>query len=118
VTNQFRKFYVCIDALDECKAEHRGKLLQSLAGVLKQCGQGCSASLFATGRLHVNWVENVQRHPGLGSLVHIYLEASRDDIRKYVTHAIDMDDNNDCMNDVLKTEILETIVNNSDKMWV
>lgn len=118
VTSKFRKFYVCIDALDECKAEHRGELLQSLAGVLEKCGQECSASLFATGRLHVNRVENVQRHRGLGSLVHIYLEASRDGIRKYITHAIDMDDNNDCTNDILKAEILETIVNNSDKMLV
>ncbi|KAI5800606.1 hypothetical protein FPQ18DRAFT_301226 [Pyronema domesticum] len=96
---KFRKFYVCIDALDECKAEHRGELLQSLAGVLEKCGQECSASLFATGRLHVNRVENVQRHRGLGSLVHIYLEASRDGIRKYITHAIDMDDNNDSVSD-------------------
>jgi hypothetical protein len=111
------KVYICVDALDECKAENRSTLLQSLATVAKECGQECWFRIFTTGRLHVKLADYVRQYPGLGNLSHIILEANSDDIRRYVEHAIQCDDN-ECMNDTLKAEILERIVNTSDKMLV
>jgi hypothetical protein len=49
-------------------------------------------------------------------IISTLLEANTDDIRRYVLHRIDMDDNNDSMNDTLKHEIVERIVETSDHM--
>lgn len=110
--------YLCVDALDECKAQNRSTLLQYLAMIAKDCGQECSFRIFTTGRLHVKLEDYVRQYPDLGNLTHILLEANSDDIRRYVEHAIECDDNHDCMNDTLKAEILERIVNTSDKILV
>jgi hypothetical protein len=54
IVREFRKLYICIDALDECKEKHRGILLQSLAKVSKDCKRDCFR-MFVTGRPHLNW---------------------------------------------------------------
>ncbi|KAI5785397.1 hypothetical protein FPQ18DRAFT_87167 [Pyronema domesticum] len=115
---QLRKFYVCIDALDECNDKHRAEFIQSLAKLSNECGRQSSIRIFFTARPHINWEELMKRNPGLGSLDHIRLDAQPDDIRKYVSHAIEMDENSDCMNDKLRSEILESIVDNSDGMFL
>ncbi|KAI5792255.1 hypothetical protein FPQ18DRAFT_305547 [Pyronema domesticum] len=73
--------------------------------------------IFFTARPHINWKELLKRNPGL-SLDHIRLDAQPDDIRRYVSHAIEMDENSDCMNDKLRSEILERIVDNSERMFL
>ena len=45
-----RYTFICIDALDECPAEHRAKLLDSLNQILQK-SQG--ARIFLTGRPHI-----------------------------------------------------------------
>ncbi|KAI5785392.1 hypothetical protein FPQ18DRAFT_87085 [Pyronema domesticum] len=115
---QLRKFYVCIDALDECNDEHRAEFIQSLAKLSNECGRQSSIRIFFTTRPHINWKELMKRNPGLGSLDHILLEAQLEDIRIYVSHKINIDENSDCMNDKLRSEILESIVDNSDGMFL
>jgi hypothetical protein len=117
IVREFRKLYICIDALDECKEKHRGILLQSLAKVSKDCKRDCFR-MFVTGRPHLNWDKNIQRRFDLGSQVQICLEANPEDIRIYVEHEIDADENDECMSDALRSEILERIVDNSDRMYV
>lgn len=75
IVQESRKFYICIDALDECKEKHHGVLLQSLAKISKDCKQDCYR-MFVTGRPHLNWDKNIQRHSELGTLVQVYLEAN------------------------------------------
>jgi hypothetical protein len=53
---------------------------------------------------------------GLGSLDHICLQAQPEDIRIYVSHEIEIDENGACMNEKLRKEILDRIVENSDGM--
>jgi hypothetical protein len=113
---QLRKFYVCIDALDECNEEHRGGFIQALAKISSECSQPNIIRIFFTARPHINWKDLMKRNPGLGSLDHILLEAHPEDIRKYISHKIDNDENSDCMNDRLRSEILERIRDNSDRM--
>lgn len=115
---QFEKFYICLDALDECNTKHCANLLESLANVTKESSQECEIRLFVTGRPHLGWEDYIRRHPSLGAPVHICLEANQDDIRKFIAHEIEVDDNEDCMNDTLKNEIVERIVKNSDRMLV
>ncbi|KAI5785377.1 hypothetical protein FPQ18DRAFT_416373 [Pyronema domesticum] len=113
-----RKFYVCIDALDECNDEHRAEFIQSLAKLSNECGRQSSIRIFFTARPHINWKELMKRNPGLGSPDHIHLEAQPEDIRIYVSHKINIDENSDCMNDALRSEILDRIVDNSDGMFL
>ncbi|KAI5789509.1 hypothetical protein FPQ18DRAFT_411339, partial [Pyronema domesticum] len=116
---QLRKFYVCVDALDECSEKHRGEFIQSLANISNESSGQTLIRMFFTARPQINWKGLiVNRNPGLGHLDHIRLEAQPDDIRKYVAHEIDCDENSDCMNDKLRSEILERIVQNSDEMQV
>jgi hypothetical protein len=64
-----------------------------------------------------DWKEIMKRNPALGSrLDHIRLEAQPEDIKIYVSHKIDIDENSDCMNDTLRSKILERIVDTSNRM--
>ncbi|KAI5782825.1 hypothetical protein FPQ18DRAFT_396894 [Pyronema domesticum] len=108
---QLRRFYVCIDALDECNEENRGEFLRSLSKITKECS---SIRTFLTAGRHIDWKELMKRNPGLGSFDHMLLEVQPEDIRIYVSHEIDIDVNGDCMDGKLRSEILERIVDNSD----
>jgi hypothetical protein len=110
---QLQKFYVCIDVLDECNAQHRGGFIQALAKISSECSQQSLIHIFFMVRPHIKWKELMKHNPGLGSLDNIRLEGYPEDIRTYVSHKIDNDGNSDCMNDRLRSEILERIMNNS-----
>jgi hypothetical protein len=110
---------VCIDALDECNEKQRKAFIESLAKLAGECSRQSLIRIFFTARPHINWKELLElRNPGLGPLDHIRLDAQPEDIRIYVSHEIDIDENSDCMNDTLRSEILNRIVHNSDGMCV
>ncbi|KAI5816329.1 hypothetical protein BZA77DRAFT_62930 [Pyronema omphalodes] len=115
---QLRRFYICIDALDECNERARGEFIQALAEISSKCSQPSSLRIFFTTRPHIKWEELMKRNPGIGSLGHIFLKAHPEDIRIYIAHEIDVDENNDCMDQELRTEILDTTVANSDGMFL
>ncbi|KAI5810781.1 hypothetical protein BZA77DRAFT_254303 [Pyronema omphalodes] len=113
---QLQKFYICIDAFDESNERHREVFIQALAKISQECSQPNKVRIFITGRPHMKWKELVKRNPGIGSLDHMCLKAHPDDIRIYITHEIAVDDNSECMDEELRSEILDTIVANSDGM--
>jgi hypothetical protein len=113
---QLRKFYVCIDALDECNEEHCGDFIPALAKISTKCSQLSIIHIFFMARPHIKWNELMKRNPGLGSLDHILLQAHLEDIRKYISHKIDNDGNSNCINARLRSEILARIMDNSDRM--
>ncbi|KAI5816811.1 hypothetical protein BZA77DRAFT_55411 [Pyronema omphalodes] len=118
---QLRKFYICIDALDECTARHRAEFIEALSKISGEVGQGRKQNgirIFFTTRPHINWEELMTRNPGIGSVDHICLKAHPEDIRTYISHEIDVDDDSDCMDKELRNEILDTIVANSDGMFL
>ncbi|KAI5799395.1 hypothetical protein FPQ18DRAFT_301760 [Pyronema domesticum] len=115
---QLQRFYVCIDALDECNEKDRGAFIQSLAQVTKECSRQSLVRIFFTGRPHIDWNNLIKRNPALGSLDHIRLDTQPEDIGIYVSHEIDIDENSGCMNDKLRSEILDRIVDNSDGMFL
>ncbi|KAI5785355.1 hypothetical protein FPQ18DRAFT_264884, partial [Pyronema domesticum] len=106
---QLRKFYVCFDVLDECNEKDRGAFIQSLAKVSTECSRRSLIRKFFTGRPHIDWNNIMKRNPELGSLGHIHLDAQPEDIRIYVSHEIDIDENSDCMNHNIRSEILDRI---------
>jgi hypothetical protein len=115
----FCAFYICIDALYECKEEFRAILLQCLSKVLtNRASQPDSTRIFVTGRPLINREQYIKRHMNLGYYVHIALVANANDISQYIAHEIDKDDNNVCMNDALREEMMEKIIRYSDGMLV
>lgn len=58
---------------------------------------------------------NMQLH--LGVPISITLKADAHNIRAYILHQLDLDDyKDDCMNEELREEILEKIIDASDEM--
>lgn len=107
-----RRSYICIDALDECKDEHRGVLLQSLRGAIQRSGH--KTRLFLTGRPHVE--SDVDRYLQVQSPAIIEIVASHQDIMKYIAHRIEEDNNPVFMDDGFKQEIITTIAMASQGM--
>jgi hypothetical protein len=115
----FHRAYICIDALDECKDEYRKRMLESLGSLLQDSTTNSSLRLFLTGRPHVEAhvninISDLDNQPPLS----MTLKAGPDDIRAYISRQLEADDyKEDCMNEGLKKEILEKIVDTSDGMF-
>ena len=102
--------FLCIDALDELEPRVRHELLKVL-----QSEFGPSR-IFLTGRPHirseVNSIFQAHQHDP------IHITADLGDVREYLTHEIelDMEVNPEDMNEQLKEEILEAIINQAKGM--
>jgi hypothetical protein len=114
VLRHFDRFYICIDALDECNDRQRKHLLPLLAKIFGQSGTQ-SARLFVTGRPYMEKQIAGYFQVSLGSIT---LSATADDIRRYVTRQLEMDDNYGDMDDSFKKEITDIIVDTADGMFV
>jgi hypothetical protein len=117
---QFSQCYVCIEGPDECDDAHRRSVLESLKTLARDLG--CSAKLlklFLTGRLHV--ADDVKCYLLAKSefaYLLVTLEASPNDIRKYVIDAIEKDTSKLSTDLKFKDEIVHEIVESSNGMLV
>jgi len=115
VHNRIRKAFihiVCIDALDECVAEQRAKILDSFDQILRRSP---STRIFVTGRPHIQ-VEIRNRH--LGKVVIIHITPTRDDINNYLHTRLGEDTTPDAMDSTLKADILKKIPEGISEMCV
>jgi hypothetical protein len=112
VVQNFSKFYICIDALDECKETPRKELMRELANLLEDLK---SIRIFVTARMPMR--SSVEQAFPV-TPYSIILEANADDIRRYVTYQMEMDVNCSKMNDAFIKEIMERIVETADGMLV
>jgi len=95
--------FICIDALDECMAGYRVKVLDSLNEVL----QGSPGTrMFVTGRPHIR-TEVRKRLPG--KVTTIRITPRRDDIISYLHSRLGEDTTPDAMDSSLKADILRKI---------
>ena len=98
-----RRTYICIDALDKCRAVHRVNLLDSLNQILRRPP---SARIFLTGRPGVR--DEVERHlpliVGTGSIT-----PTNDDIATFLRAKLRADKMPDAMDESLEEEIIEAI---------
>lgn len=102
----FSRVYVCLDALDE---------LSDLRGLLESLNERPSSmQLFVTGRPHIR--ETIQKY--LKEEQNIYIEAHGSDIPRYIEHEIGgpNDIEPDAMDEKLRMEILEKIVDSAEGM--
>ena len=109
-TASIKRTFICIDALDECMAKYRAKILDSLNQVL-QSSPG--TRVFVTGRLHIE-AEAGKRLSGRGTAIRI--APQRHDILSYLHHRLEEDIRPDAMDGNLKADIIEKISKDVSEM--
>ena len=110
-TSREKRTFICIDALDECAAGHRIKLLDSLNQILLG---SLGIRIFMTGRPHI-LPEIRRRFAGITS---ISISPKRDDIIRYLHSKLGEDTNPDAMDGSLEADILRKIPEDISEMYV
>jgi len=108
-TSSLRTF-ICIDALDECAAVNRVKLLNSLKQILEASPR---TRVFIIGRPHVRG--EIEKRLA-GRVISVSVGPSTKDIMEYLRLRLDEDETPDAMNESLEAEILEKIPENMSEM--
>ena len=111
VTSTLRTF-ICIDALDECAAAHRVKLLDSLKQILEKSP---GTRIFIIGRPHIR--AEVEKRLA-GRVICVPVGPSRDDIIEYLRVRLEEDETPDAMDESLEADILEKIPEKMSEMYV
>ena len=104
--------FVCVDALDECAAVHRAKILSALKQILEK--SPCTR-IFIIGRPHIR-AEIEKRLPGRVATMPV--GPSKEDIIGYLHARLEEDETPDAMDESLEAEILEKIPENMSEMYV
>ena len=104
--------FICIDALDECAAGHRVKLLNSLDEILQKCPD---TRIFLTGRPHIR-PEIGRRLPG--RVTSVSISPQKGDIIRYLHDRLDEDTIPDAMDSSLEADILKKIPEDISEMYV
>jgi len=111
-TTSEKPTFICIDALDECVAEHRVKILNSLNQILQKSP---GTRIFVTGRPHIQ--DEIGKRLS-GRLATIRITPKRGDIIRYLHSRLDEDTTPDAMDTSLEAEILKKIPEDVSEMYV
>ena len=111
-TSSKKLTFICIDAVDECAAEHRVKLLDSLDRILQKSP---ATRIFMTGRPHIQ-AEIGNRLSG--RVASITVTPRRGEIVGYLRTRLMEDTNPNAMDSTLEADILRKIPENISEMYV
>jgi len=111
ITSSRKRAFICIDALDECAAEHRAELLNSLGQLLQQSPH---TRIFVTGRPHI--LPEIGRCLG-GRVTSLSISTKRDDIVTYLRSRLASDTAPDTMDSTLEAEIMNKIPRDIAEMY-
>lgn len=107
-----QRTFICIDALDECVAVHRPKVLRSLKQILLRSPR---TRIFLTGRAHIRG----EVEKGLaGRAAILSISPREDDIITFLRARLDDDTNPDAMDDRLEADIMRKIPESISEMYV
>jgi len=109
-TSSEKPTFICIDALDECLAEHQVKLLNSLNQILQKSPR---TPIFLTGRPHIQ--DEIKKRLS-GRVVTIRITPRRGDIIRYLHSRLDEDTTPDAMDSSLEADILKKIPKDISEM--
>ena len=104
--------FICIDALDECAAVQRARVLDSLNQILEKSP---GVRIFVTGRPHVQ--AEIEKRL-VRRVTSLSVGPTRDDISRFLRARLDEDEMPEAMNESLKADILEKIPEIISEMWV
>jgi len=108
----FQRTFICIDALDECVAVHRVKVLDSVQQILQKSP---GARVFIAGRPHIR--ADIEKRL-TQRVISLSIGPSTDDIITYLRIRLAEDETPDAMNENLTVDILEKIPENTPEMYV
>ena len=109
-TASMKRTFLFIDALDECVARDRAKILDSLDQII-QCSPG--TRIFVTGRSYIE--AEVGRRLS-GRVTAMRITPRRDDVVSYIHRRLDEDTTPDAMDGNIKGDILKKIPDNISEM--
>ena len=109
-TSSSQRTFLCIDALDECMAEYRATLLDSLRQILHKSP---STRIFLAGRLHIR--DEVEKHLS-GRVAAVSITPTRDDIIRFLQAKFKEDITPDAMDKSLEEDIIKTILETVSEM--
>jgi len=98
-----RPTFICIDAIDECPAEYRATLLDSLKQILHKSP---NTRIFLAGRLHIR--DEVEKHLAR-RVATLSITPTRDDIIRFLQAKLKEDITPDAMDKSLEEDIIKTI---------
>ena len=111
-TSSKERTFICIDALDECVPEHRGKLLGSLNQILQKSP---ATRIFVTGRPHIR--PEIERRIA-GGVKSLSISTKANDIIRYLHSKLEEDTNPEAMDSSLEADILKKIPEDVSEMYV
>ena len=106
---QFKRAFICIDAVDELKPEVQQQLLRELKDLVTN-----DTRIFLTGRDHIQ--SKIEEHLQIVPRYKTTISASQPDIQKLVEQQIQDDLNSDAMDEVLAKNIADGIIGKSQGM--
>jgi len=98
-----RPTFICIDALDECTAECRVKLLDSLQQILHESP---SPRIFLAGRLHIQ--DEVERNLA-GRVATVSITPTKGDIIRFLKAKLKEDTTPEAMDKSLEEDIIKNV---------
>jgi len=98
-----RRTFICIDAVDECVAEYRRRLLDSLKQILHKSPD---TRIFLAGRLHIR--DEVEKYLG-GRVVGVSVTPTKDDIIEFLRVRLGEDTISEAMDKSLEEDIMKSI---------
>jgi len=101
--SSLRPIFICLDAVDECMAEYRAKLLDLLRQVLQKSH---NTRIFLAGRLYIR--DEVEKHLA-GRVVAISITPFKDDIIRFLRAKLKDDTIPDAMDKNLEEDIVKNI---------
>ena len=104
-----RCIFICIDALDECMADYRGELLDSLKQILHKSS---TTRIFLAGRLYIR--DEVEKK--LAGRVTVSITPTEDDIVRFLRAKLKEDTTPDAMDRSLEEDIIKTILETVSEM--
>ena len=111
-TSSEKPTFICIDALDECAAEYRVKILDSLHQILQKSP---GLRIFVTGRPHIQ--PDIAKRLS-GRVTTIEIAPRRGDVTRYLRARLSEDTAPDAMDSSLEADILKKIPEDISEMYV
>ena len=104
--------FMCIDAIDECAAEQRIRLLNSLKQILERSP---GTRIFVTGRPHIH--AEIEQRLAV-RVISVSIGPRKDDIVTYIRARLSDDETPEVMDKSLKVDILQKIPEKISEMCV
>ena len=98
-----RPIFICIDALDECTAEYRAEVLDSLKQILHKSP---SIRIFLAGRLQIR--DEVEKHLA-GRVATVSIIPTKEDMVRFLRAKLKNDATPDAMDKSFEAEIIKNI---------